>query len=202
MVTMMKTKLITSLQEAAAQLPSILDTNNTNEYFAYINHNLEVSYGYEDDINKEYAVAHGVPIYDIFRDGGTIVYFPGDISVGVVHQNSDYDGDWIMPHMLKDFAEYLKSCEIDNVEFSENDILIDGFKVASAAGHNLPPTYKRCYESMHYSMSVDLELIQNICKKPMKKIPKSLLDFNITREEIVSWTDNWLFNYFGEHIVS
>ena len=37
---------------------------------------------------------------------------------------------------------------------------------------------------MHISMSVDINLIMNICKKPMAKVPKGLNDFGIYEEDI------------------
>lgn len=73
---------------------------------------------------------------------------------------------------------------------SRNDILIDGYKVASGCGYNLEPDYKWSYEGAQISINQDINAIKNICLKPMIKIPKALSDYNITLDELLNFIDS------------
>jgi lipoate-protein ligase A len=69
-----------------------------------------------------------------------------------------------------------------NAVIEKNDLLIEGYKTAS---YSYRPVLGGTYVAMHLSMSVNIDLIKNVCKKPMVKVPKGLNDFDIVEEDIL-----------------
>lgn len=50
------------------------------------------------------------------------------------------------------------------------------------------------YSAFHVSINCNLELIKNICNKPMVKIPKGLNDFAITQEDVIGFLNSLNIN--------
>lgn len=150
----------------------------------------QVNYG-GDDCNIEYCREHNIPCYKSRDDGGCIVNGPGTINIADFRPSVE---GWIFPLFLNDFTQYLKDKKL-NAEYDGNDVLIDGYKVASGFGYNLSPEYKRQYTGLGFFFNTDEELIRHICTKPMVKKPKGLEQFGITTEECVEWMMNWFENF-------
>ena len=181
--------LKTSIKSWFANLESFL-TKREEQFMIGISDKTEVSYGWEDDINKEYCNSHNIPHYFMNRNGGTIVHFKDNIALVWIYNNRIYK-KLMFVALIQDLAEHLKEKGL-NVELQGNDILVDGFKVASCHSYNLAPDYTWTYEGMQISMNVDLDIIKNVCKKEMKKVPKGLQEYNITTNEIVEFIENWI----------
>ena len=147
----------------------------------------QVNYGFAEKPNFEYCAEHGIPCVDIGRMGGAFVVNKGDIGLGHVAKGFD---NTVGYEIYMKFTEYLKNKGL-NAEANDNDILIDGYKVfgwASKHYQQQDATFITC----HFSMSVDIELINAICTKPMNKIPKGLSDFGVTREEVINFLENYI----------
>lgn len=153
----------------------------------------EVSYGLQNDVNFEYCKENGIPTYDLKRDGGAIVYFKGNVSWADVRPNNVEH--FIYPNIdfLTKFTKYLKEKGLNAVQ-DNNDILMDGFKVASGCAINLPPDYKRTFSAVQICWKCDVETIQNICLKPMSKTPKGLYEYGIKQSEIINFVENYFTN--------
>lgn len=149
----------------------------------------EVAYGWDEDFNKEYCDEHHIPYYAQKRDGGTIVCAKDNIGVAFVYENQKYKC-FMLSKMLDDLCGYLKQKGL-NATRSNNDVLIDGFKVASGCGVNIPPDYKWAYDGAQISIYQDLDVIKNVCLKPMVKVPKALSDYGITTNEMLDFIDTW-----------
>jgi hypothetical protein len=78
---------------------------------------------------------------------------------------------------------------MDSVRQDNNDILVDGFKVASGAEVSLPNGFR--YVAYQISINQDLETIKHACLKPMVKVPKALSEYGITTEEMVDFCKNY-----------
>lgn len=114
-------------------------------------------------------------VIDTKHQGGTICGFKDFIClVGF---------DRIKPNWMENLTNYLKSKNL-NVKNCGNDILVDEYKVA---GFCATPMNKDglVYYTFFVSLYVDLNDILLVCNKPMKKIPKGLNDYGITRKEIL-----------------
>lgn len=143
--------------------------------------------GSEEIPNEEYISEHNINIFDIRTGGGTIVVGQGDIGIGFASPDTDRINNalWRIRDM---FIEYLRTKDIA-VELSDNDLMINGYKCASYSSKAI--SNDMCFGAFQFSVNVDLELIRNICNKPMVKIPKGLSEFGITTEEII---DNIVLN--------
>lgn len=139
-----------------------------------------VHLGIDEDINEEYCVQNNIPVFRVQRTGGAIVSNTGDFDFVVVNNNTNTNQ---IPPLFSKLVHLLVSKNI-SFKMENNDLLLDGYKVASYAYRLIPNGMT--YTAMHISMSVKMELIQNICKKEMRKVPKGLSDFGVTDEDILN----------------
>ena len=116
-------------------------------------------------------------VYKSHSFGGTIVNFKDDICIANFKKNNFTFGEEILTLL----GSYLQSKGL-NVCIDCNDLIVDDiYKVASYASTNIEGIV---YTAIHISMSVDLEIINVFCLKPMNKIPKGLNEYGITTDEI------------------
>lgn len=139
-----------------------------------------VHLGLEEDINEDYCKENNIPIFRVQRTGGAIVSNVGDFDFVVVNNHTNTNQ---LPPLFSKLIQVLNSKGI-RFSIENNDLLCDGYKVASYAYRGLPNNL--IYTAMHISMSVNMDLIKNICKKEMVKIPKGLNDFGIYEEDILN----------------
>ena len=145
----------------------------------------QVNYGFDAQPNFEYCEKHNIPCVNIGRRGGAFVVNKGDIGFGYITQGLNNE----VGQMLYDeFAKYLKDKGL-NVTKESNDILIDSYKVFGWASHYYKD-FNAIYITIHFTISVNVDLITNICTKPMNKVPKGLSEFGVTREEIIEFIKN------------
>lgn len=172
-----------------------LDTiiKNKKECFAYCIP--DGNYVFRDNINKlneKYCKENNIEIIDSHNMGGAIVMSAGDIEIGIFR----HDGWKDINTFGEALAKYLAS-KIDNVKFFNNDIIVDGiYKCAGTYSVNLTGTNEGNFilSACHISVNMNLELIKNICTKPMTKTPRGLKDYGFTTEEIKTW----VLNFFKE----
>lgn len=187
-------KLINSLKDWCERLDEMLADGE--EHLALIVHlETEIAYGWNEDVNLDYCLEHGIPAFNQKRNGGCIVCSQGNVGIGFIYNNHVYK-EWVCVHLLRDFAEWLTERGLD-VRYEKNDVLIDGCKVASGCGYNIPPDFIRSYEGVQISVNQDLETIKSVCKKKMEKIPKALSEYGITTEEVYRWVSGWFSDYLA-----
>lgn len=127
-------------------------------------------------VDEEVCKALGYDIVESYNNAGTIVSNAGDVLIGHFAQpeNGWYD------RFIAYFLEWLKAKGL-NAEFVSNDIVVDGCKVC---GMCITRYGRIDYTGGIISMNVNLDHIKQICRKPMKKVPKGLSEYGITTEEI------------------
>lgn len=132
------------------------------------------------EINKQYCVDNNYIICESQNMGGIIVANSGDINMAIMKQDGWYIGEQLLVY-LKDRLQD----RIPNLSIDSNDLLLDGkYKMISYASINA--NNRLIYTCVHISFNPDVNAIQNICIKPMTKIPKGLNDFGITHDEIIN----------------
>lgn len=116
--------------------------------------------------------------------GGSIVTMTGDVSICLTTWgNTNY-----APELVHAFAEWLKSREY-NVTRDNNDVLVDNKKILSWGRATTVNGW--CQSVVHFSVGhMDLGLVEEICLKPMVKIPGALDDYGITTETIIQWLED------------
>ncbi len=149
----------------------------------------EVTYGFENDCNIDYCIKNNIPHYNRSGAGGCIVHAKGSIGINHIYSHDKYP-EFLSVLMIKDLLEYFQNKGL-NAVLDGNDILIDGYKVASCAENNLPPDYRWCNSVVLISINQNIGLIKNVCLKPMVKVPKALSDYGITTEEMCEFVHEW-----------
>lgn len=121
----------------------------------------------------------GIPICKAQYLGGSIVCFPGDLSLCEVHWGpSDF-----APRIVERAAEWLENRGLA-VKRDGNDILVDGRKVVSWARSTSIEGWVQSV--VHFSIVSDEALIEQLCTKEMLKRPGALDDYGITAEDILA----------------
>lgn len=137
--------------------------------------------GIYSKLNESFCFNNDIEILRTRHFGGTIINFEEDICVGNFQQYHNTFGKNFMEKLMEFIQQKGLNCEM-----VDNDLLVNGFKCASYMTTNIDNCL---YTAIHISIGMDLDLIKNICTKPMKKVPKGLIDFGITREDIIQFLE-------------
>ena len=140
-----------------------------------------VHVGVESDYDEQYCIDNNIPLFKVERTGGTIVSNIGDFDFACVVEPFAHTWAEYKPKLIRRILNLVQEKNI-SAEIVKNDLLVNGYKVASYSYKVVPGGI---YVAMHISMSVDIALIMNICKKPMVKVPKGLNDFGVYEEDIL-----------------
>jgi hypothetical protein len=165
----------------------VTQTNWLNEATSYIQGGLHrIAYVIVDSpvaivhrkaqVDEDICDALGYDIVESYNNAGTIVSNEGDVLIGHFAQpeNGWYD------RFIAYFLEWLKAKGL-NAEFTDNDILVDGYKVC---GMCITRYGRIDYTGGIISVKCNLDHIKQICRKPMKKVPKGLSEYGITSAEV------------------
>jgi hypothetical protein len=171
----------------------IIDSNE-EETVIFCMKSPEVCYVEEALTNVQYCIDNNIPHVHLknLSKGGCIVAAADAVVMNIKRR---LDGGYTLAH---DFSIALENWLIEkglpNVERSGNDILVDGYKVAS--GSTVLPKGIWQYMTYHVSMNQDLPLIEKVCNKPMEKVPKGLAEWGIvTKEDVLQFCkDYWSKN--------
>lgn len=118
----------------------------------------------------------GCEIVESYCNSSTIVTNKGDLLIGHFYA---IENGW-RDRFIAYFVDWLKAKGL-NAEYVDNDILVDGYKVCGTC----ITRYGRIdYTSVFIGINTNLDLIKQICRKPMNKVPKGLSEYGITTEEV------------------
>lgn len=133
-----------------------------------------------DPMDKEFLEANGIKTVRLGNAGGCIVAFPDNIEIG--HFSKDLENTFL-ERLTYEIMAFLKDRGLD-VTRNNNDVLVDNtYKVFSTSKATYNDTI--LFSGAHISINCDAELIDKICTKPMKKIPKGLSEYGITSDEML-----------------
>lgn len=121
-----------------------------------------------------------IPVGKAEYIGGSIVTFPGDLNLCLITWGNRF------PHFGEDCMEIVTNLLRDagaSVTIDRNDVLADGKKVASWGRGTLISGWVQTV--VHFSVNVDVPLIQQICTKEMIKQPGALSEYGLTAEELL-----------------
>ena len=156
--------------------------SNRKQCFVYgIPDNNYVFTGTTNTCDCEYCEQNNIKLLPIPNEGGVIVLSKGDVEIGIFKDNG-----WdICNNFMNALCGKLKE-KVPNIEVVGNDLVIDGkYKCVGSSSRNLGDAKNPyIYTAAHISLSVNMGLINHICKKEMVKIPKGLGDYGYTTEEI------------------
>ena len=139
---------------------------------------LAVVYGHPQYIDTNVCARNGAFLYQAWHLGGAIICFPGDLSIMELKNGGSNFGY----ESISAVRDMLESRKIDAL-IDGNDLMVDGRKCGSWA-RTIDSGYTQIV--VHFSINSDMQTIQELCAKPMVKIPGALSDYGITAEDI--WT--------------
>lgn len=157
---------------------TIKDFISNKKYgFAYCVHDEKSVFIAESEaVDRELCNNLGYNVLETMHTGGVVVVSEGDISI--IHFGL------IGNSVMHDFAMFLVEKYREkglNATFDGNDVLIDGYKIS---GLSATPYDHIQYSTIHIGINTNLDDIKAICTKPMVKVPKGLIDYGITVDEV------------------
>lgn len=130
-------------------------------------------------LDELWCINNNVEICNSFNFGGTIISDTNDINAAIMRQ----DGWSVGQELLALFQQELSN-KIPELSIDGNDLLYqEKYKLISYASVNTGEGF--IYTCWHISFNPNVDLIQNICTKPMLKVPMGLDKFNITHKDII-----------------
>ena len=150
----------------------------------------EAIYGAWDSCNINYCEENNIPYVHqkTLHGGGCIIGVKGNIFVDAQKKNTFRNNIYLSKDFANTLCGYLKEKGLNSVKCDNNDVMVDGFKVASGV-----EIKNGDFKYMGYQISIyqDLETIKHVCNKPMIKIPKALSEYGITTEDMIYFCDKY-----------
>ena len=163
-----------------------------NDVFYVVHTTPTIFVSNSEEYNKQFALDNNLNICHTYNMGGTIVTNSGDIDIAIYHKNGWDIGQKVLEIIRQYLTQY-----IDNIAICDNDLLVDNkYKIASYASINCGDDV--IYSAIHISLQPDLDLINNICTKPMHKIPRGLGAYGLNINNLLQIIDNQLPNILSE----
>ena len=174
-----------------SQEQDFLDSPNKETAIVVLNQT-EAIYGADDSCNTKWCDENNIPYahQGKLQGGGCIIGVKGNIFIDAKRKVNE--GECLSDKFSKALAKYFKEKGLESVRCDNNDVLVDGFKVASGC-ESIVNNWK--YMGYQISINQDIETIKHACNKPMVKIPKALSEYGITTDEMVKFCkDYWSKN--------
>lgn len=138
-----------------------------------------------DLFNQDVIEKYKLPAINSKFAGGAIVVFEDDINIS----QWKYGFSDLGKRFIETVARFLQE-EGLNAIVDNNDVIIReddmNYKVCSYASTWLNGE-EGVYTVLHVSMGMDVDLIKEICNKPMEKTPKGLHDYGISSEDVLEY---------------
>lgn len=147
-----------------------------------------VATGALDTLDRRQCAMEGLPVGRFRYIAGSIVCFPGDISVCATERGRTSLGR----DLIADFARFLSKRGL-NPTMDNNDVMVNGKKVASWG--RFSTKNGMCQNDAHFSFRSDEEMIRRVCTKRMEKEPGSLEECGITAQELAEFVEKWISSY-------
>ena len=128
-------------------------------------------------IDHPACILRGINVFRAWHMGGTIICFPGDLSVMELKMGPSDFGQTAIQRV----RDYLVSigCQAD---VDDNDLIVSGEKCGSWACMS-ESGYAQTV--VHFSVNMDVELVGRVCTKPMVKTPGALSKYGVTADDLL-----------------
>lgn len=127
-------------------------------------------------VDEELCSEMGYMVKNFLYNGGVIVVEEGDVDIA----DFGVPGNAFKDRFFQFFTEWLRSKGLDS-KIDGNDITVDGYKVC---GFGFRKHNQIDYTTIHIGINTNIESIEKICTKKMKKVPGGLGRYGITGEDI------------------
>jgi hypothetical protein len=120
-------------------------------------------------------------IFELGQSGGTLVFAPGNIGIGMLQKDDGQKAQQLMRSLFN--ALLLQGV---NPSWIGNDIVVEAqYKVISYGQLYLPDGYT--FTTIQINLYTTRELVEEVCTKPILKIPRPLHDYGIDTELMLIW---------------
>lgn len=150
--------------------------NKIEDCFYGIWEQSSVHYGNDKNFNSDKAYELLLSQYKVRQSGGVIVAQPGDICCIFLN-----DGQSDFMTKLKMFLKEKLNQKGITINMDNNDLLINNKKFLGDIREKRGSFY---FYGCHISITVNLDMIQKICTKPMKKVPVGLSEYGINTQDV------------------
>ena len=137
-----------------------------------------IVYGAPQYVNIPACIRRGIFMFPASHLAGAIVCFPGDLSIMQLRYGRSTFGEDAIKTL-----ERLVRTRSEHVLIDGNDLLVEEKKVASWADISLSGYYQTV---VHFSVHSDVDLIRELCSKPMVKMPGALSDYGSAAADIMT----------------
>ena len=165
-------------KDAFIHLKHLLSNKHEEDIFLAVFDETAVHFGAEGGFDLDKIVEKQLNIYNIHRAGGAIVTSPGDIVYCFITKQ---DNIYFNMELRNFLAKKLSKMNVP-VEQTKNDLLVDGKKCFGFMHKNLGG---RKFYGGHISINCNLELIKEVCTKPMEKTPVGLASYGIVTDDVI-----------------
>lgn len=173
-------------KDAFVHLKHLFNNPNKEDIFIAVFDETAVHYGTDGGLDIEKIIEKNIPIYNIQRKGGAIVTSPGDVVYCFITKTDNL----YFNMELRNFLVKKLTQKGIPVEQTKNDLLVDGKKCFGFMHRDLG---SRKFYGGHISINCNLELIKDICTKPMEKIPTGLSNYGVSTDNIIDWLNEFWF---------
>ena len=158
------------------EVTTVMTKNLQEEYLIYlINEELFAMTGLLPTLNVDLC---NIPIRHFSYLNGSIICSPQDL----ILIKTDLTPSSFGQNCLEILSDYYKDTDIEII-FDNNDLLFNNKKIASQIEMFIQGA--TVYQTIvHFSMDINLELIEQLCTKPTEKIPGSLTEYGMTAEKL------------------
>ena len=169
------------IKEFASKLPIYLTDGKNHAY--QLSGDKTYVLSNDSEFNKDYCIGNDIEILKTGHRGGTIVSSKDDMYFVVIRP---YNHNFVS-RLYEAFIGLLKGKGL-NASYDGNDLLIDNkYKVTAASKVKQRATYS----AVGFFFNVDIDMIKNICTKPMEKIPRGLDYYGIDKEEVIQFVTDF-----------
>ena len=172
-------RVFSDYKEAYVYLQNVLQNESEAKFIAVINDTV-VHYGPEGGFDQEKAKELRLDCYNIRKGGGAMVTSPGDVVFCYATKNKGgIINELLAPFIKNKLLELGIQCEGVGNDLIINERKCSGFMCVDIGSIR--------YYGGHFSINCNLDLIKQICTKPMKKIPGGLAEYGVTTEQMIEW---------------
>ena len=120
-------------------------------------------------------------IFELGQSGGTLVFAPGNIGIGMLQKDYGQKAQQLVRSLFNMLILHGL-----NVGWKDNDIIVeDNYKVISYGELQLSNGY--VFTTIQINLYTTKELVEEVCTKPILKIPRPLSDYGIDTKLMELW---------------
>lgn len=121
-------------------------------------------------IDQPTCILRGINVFRAWHMGGTIICFPGDLSVMELKMGPSDFGKTAIQRVREYLISIGRKADVDGEKCGS-------WACMSESGYS--------QTVVHFSVNVDVDLIRSVCTKPMTKTPGALIRYGVSADDLM-----------------